>query len=79
MSVQRDSVLIVVKNNETELRVAPTDAEINLGYAKQDYLDHIASKNDWRKAEATAGKDELFEARTAARTDWNEAGAVNRN
>ena len=52
---------MVVKNRATEERSELTDEEINLGYAKQDYLDHLASKMDWDESQRKS-KDELFKA-----------------
>jgi len=59
MEIQRDSVLIVVKDNTKPQRKELTEEEIKLGYADKAYVEHLRAKDGDRYTGAT---DALFAA-----------------
>jgi len=70
MEIQKDSVLIIVKDSLKPQRKELTEEEIKLGYADKAYIDHLK-----KKVESTVHMtDSLFEA-----TKQNYATVVSKN
>lgn len=59
LEVNRDSVYVIVKNNEIKVREVLTDDEIKR-YASSAYLDHMAKKG--AREIGFQHKDALFDA-----------------